>query len=333
MRLILCSDAGYVEHAAVLLHSVFAHHRGLAIEVHLVHPPALDRPLFERLARFVSAHGSSLHGHVVPQDWLDAIPDAPNYVKSVWLKVFAPALVPGSRALYLDLDMIVRDSLLPVWQAELGGAPLAAVQELIGEHSLLGLHAHVLQLGLTSAERYFNTGLMLFDLERCRAQGLAQKLRDYAADASMPRVLVDQDAYNHAIRGDWQALPLRYNASIPLFLYDRWDVSLPAGEIEQALADPAVVHFCSPDKPWKPGCFHPHLAEYRRCRRASGFGRDSDPRADPLTAAVQKLPLPARIAWYRLLNPWVGPRPRVSRKIARVRDRVASGLRRRFAPP
>ena len=181
--------------------------------------------------------------------------------------VLAPLYLLGqeSRAVYMDADTVVTEDLLPLWSTQLD-SPVGAV-----------LDAHIVWMaspsmwrpwkeeGLEPLTPYLNTGLMLMDLDRWRADKLTERTLFYLEKYELP--CVDQDALNLALRGKFDQLHPRYN-SMPyhhLKMLRYLDTVESDAVIGEAITQPAVIHYHRSffGKPWTFGCTHPGVALWR----------------------------------------------------------------------
>jgi lipopolysaccharide biosynthesis glycosyltransferase len=181
--------------------------------------------------------------------------------------VLAPLFLLGgeSRAIYMDADMVVTEDLSALWKMQLG-TPVGAV-----------LDAHIVWMaspsmwrpwkeeGLEPLTPYLNTGLMLMDLDRWRAERLTERTLDYLEKYELP--CVDQDALNLALRGEFDQLHPRYN-SMPyhhLKMLRYLDTVEADDVIGEAITKPTVIHYHRSffGKPWTFGCTHPGVALWR----------------------------------------------------------------------
>ena len=181
--------------------------------------------------------------------------------------VLAPLYLLGeeTRAIYMDADMVVTEDLSPLWEMQLA-TPVGAV-----------LDAHIVWMaspsmwrpwkeeGLEPLTPYLNTGLMLMDLDRWRADKLTERTLEYLEKYELP--CVDQDALNLALRGKFDQLHPRYN-SMPyhhLKMLRYLDAVESDAVIGKAITQPAVIHYHRSffGKPWTFGCTHPGVALWR----------------------------------------------------------------------
>jgi lipopolysaccharide biosynthesis glycosyltransferase len=169
------------------------------------------------------------------------------------------------RAIYMDADMVATEDLSSLWQLQLR-TPIGAV-----------LDAHIVWMaspsmwrpwkeeGLEPLTPYLNTGLMLIDLDRWRAEKLTERTLAYLEKYELP--CVDQDALNLSLRGGFDQLHPRYN-SMPyhhLKMLRYLDTVESDEVIGEAITDPAVIHYHRSffGKPWTFGCTHPGVALWR----------------------------------------------------------------------
>jgi lipopolysaccharide biosynthesis glycosyltransferase len=162
-------------------------------------------------------------------------------------RLLLPALLPDlSRAIYLDVDLLVCSDLAPLWAIDLQGHPLAAKpssspgtrwgRQML-DHAVAKLPPpearqarRWLRRSGPMAFRAFNAGVLVMDLARMRSDNAVGSTLAWVAHLAMN----DQDALNTYARGGYVALDVRWNAA------PRQDV----------IADAAIIHFVGPLKPW-----------------------------------------------------------------------------------
>ena len=153
--------------------------------------------------------------NVTDQKWI--LPTSPNwrtmYSYMVLLRVCYPALIPEEKVLQLDVDTIVCDSLEPVWNTDLSGKYIAAVDERLGSWKPFG-------------PKYYNMGVCLFNLEQIRKD---EVWLDWIRELNTEHYFYpEQDVINmYSLPDKVAELPTRYNECFCCGYTD----------------DPAVVHF------------------------------------------------------------------------------------------
>lgn len=169
-------------------------------------------------------------------------------------------LLPAARVLYLDVDLLVLCDLTPLADSELGSDPVGAITGgPIGDSLDAPLAAH---LGIGLMEPHFNAGVLLFDLDRWRAEGLRRQCWDFAGQHRARLVSHDQSLLNLVLRGRIRRLPARYNRVLPF-----WE--------KRAAAPGAVYHFLGNPKPFDGwvGRWHANHAAFDACLRQTAFIR------------------------------------------------------------
>lgn len=130
-------------------------------------------------------------------------PDGPNmksqFTYMAMMRVMTPLLIPEDRVIQLDVDTIVCDSLLPIWEMDLDGKWLAWCPEYFGQYKPFG-------------PTYYNFGVAVMNLKLMRENGLPEALAGFLNFGNFP--FIDQDVMNMVAAQEHSAdLPVRYNES------------------------------------------------------------------------------------------------------------------------
>lgn len=82
----------------------------------------------------------------------------------MYYRLLAPHLLPSSlpRVLYLDPDILVINPLTPLWETELQGNLFAAASHTTVNDLVNGIN----RIRLKTDQDYYNTGVLLMDLDR-----------------------------------------------------------------------------------------------------------------------------------------------------------------------
>jgi lipopolysaccharide biosynthesis glycosyltransferase len=145
--------------------------------------------------------------------------------------------------LYLDSDLLIRKSIRPIWDTDLGDNVIAGVQEIPIEPS------HCTRLGYPIKDGYINAGVILFDLDRYRQLNLDTKLIGNMIANPKRYYYNDQDAINEELHALTKQLPLTYNVTRERYQFKGHHKQTFPGQL-QLLRDPAIIHFTNYIKPW-----------------------------------------------------------------------------------
>ncbi|MFC1416687.1 glycosyltransferase family 8 protein [Streptacidiphilus cavernicola] len=179
----------------------------------------------------------------------------------------AHTLREESRVLYCDADVLFLASPEPLLRTGTGGLPVAAVRDPTnpryrGGQAMPGWE----QLGVDGDEEYFNSGVMLFDLEVCAREQLFERAYAFIHEHPDSLRFWDQDALNWAARHRWTPLERHWN-TFPLsalfqteWMFYTADDVVPRATLIAEEPRARILHYVSPAKPWKPG-FPPGWAD------------------------------------------------------------------------
>ncbi len=170
------------------------------------------------------------------------------------------------RIIYLDCDVVVLNSLKELWSTDLGNNIIAGA----GDYNS-GLNFIQKQIGCEETF-YINSGVILFDLEKCRNENVSDKFIEMADKLGSKATLFDQDVINATLKGKIKLLPLKWNLSTGYFK-GKYDTQFYTDEeIANAVKSPVVVHFTGKKKPWS---WHrsknPYWFEYYNALRGTSW--------------------------------------------------------------
>ena len=272
MHVAWAGDRAYVPHAAAALRSLTGHASGERIHAHFLHPSGTDTRCLEGLRSIAAGGPLTVELHAISPAQVTGLPGWGRIPPTMWYRILLPELLPGvERVLYLDCDVLVLTSISPLWALDLTDSYLAAVTNVPEQHML----GHARELGLAGPERYFNSGVLLMNLELMRRDGCAAALRECALDRSGHLLWPDQDALNLVLGERRHALHPRWNLMNSIRSFP-WSADLFApGAVAEAIRDPAIIHFEGPrqNKPWHVLCDHPYRDAYLAHRRQTPWPR------------------------------------------------------------
>ena len=176
---------------------------------------------------------------------------------AAYYRLFAPSIFKSyEKILYLDVDLIALADVAALYAVDLGEALLGAVRDYYAVKDLLAKphDPWTRQVNLKQPADYFNSGVLLLNLAKMRAENFEQTWFEYLQRVKSPR-LHDQDILNSCCEGRVKYLDAAWNCQmwnenllerfIPGDLPDEvW------AEYERSKENSGIIHYLSANKPW-----------------------------------------------------------------------------------
>lgn len=177
-----------------------------------------------------------------------------HFTIATYYRFFIPSVMKEfDKVLYLDSDLVVNKDIGKLFKIDLEDNYLAAVPSL-GPISLyyLGSFKKYFEevLRITDPNKYFNAGVILFNIKKFSDQTLDQ-LIDKLKEIKKP-ILLDQDIFNAVCDTKVKTLDQAWNLTVHI-LTDEKTKSLPqdlAQNLKNAISEPYILHYTSQNKPW-----------------------------------------------------------------------------------
>lgn len=259
-------DANYAPHAAAVIASVVAHAPSARFRFIILHTgvtPAMQG----RIA--ASAPGMRFVWIEVGADDMPAFEGREHFSRAILFRLGLEKLAPQDcrRVLYLDADITVLADVRELATVDLEGAPVAAAIDGYVDAKMFAE-----MWGLAPGPGYFNSGVLVIDLERVRAERLFTEAIRFFTRNDAKLTLADQDAVNWACWGRWKRVDVAWNAqrhmAIPSLIAE-----MPEDRRLNGRA-PKIIHFTGPEKPWTPGAYHPWAWLYWKSLERTAYARD-----------------------------------------------------------
>ncbi|MBV8062343.1 MAG: hypothetical protein JOY51_02060 [Nevskia sp.] len=293
------ADQRYAAYCAAMLHSLLEVHAGEPLTVHFLHGADFPADALEQLRGMVEGRRPAVfRSHRIGAERLAAVPLTAQFGPAMWYRLFLPELLPEQpRVLYLDVDTMVVDRLDELWRLPLEGRSVAAVESVVEP----AMRPHVAELGLPPGTGYFNSGVLLLNLERLRRTRALPRMVELARSRAGQWAWPDQHLLNLLFGVERVSLHPRWNCLNALYFWRRLAVEAygPAA-VAEALDRPAILHFEGPGmaKPWHYLCKHPARRRWRAHMRRTPFA--PPPLLGRNAWAVLVRPLPAAVIPYML---------------------------------
>lgn len=267
---IVCNiDSSYVEHCGVMLTSLLLKNKEERFKVHIINS-SLSEQDKQRLSVLSERFPVELAYYDVPHSFVESFPiqKKDHLSLATYLRIFMPELLPVEveKVLYLDVDLIVMDSIRELWDVDIADCAVAAVEE----RPPYDLNMPVV-LGYPVEYSYFNMGVLLINLKRWRAMNLTAQCKQFIAKNYDIIKYHDQDVLNALLYAERKFISIRWNM-MHFFFFLRPEIQPRRMEdLKYALHHPSIIHFTGSRKPWLHNCDSPYRAQYLRLASENGW--------------------------------------------------------------
>lgn len=250
INLLVTLDQHYLRHLTVMLSSLLRSNPGEDFDIYVAHSHLRDEH-FDLLRRFLDGDRLRLVSvRVAPEQILSA-PVSRRYPLEMYYRIFAAQYLPKEldRILYLDPDLVVLRPVRPLYETAFGDNLLIA-----SSHVGWSLQKfNELRLDLEEDAAYLNSGVMVMNLERLRAEQNVSEVLGYIEKYKRRLMLPDQDVLSGLYGDRALTVPsLIYNLSDRyLSLYNLRPKNLAAPlDLDWVRNNTVIVHYYGRNKPW-----------------------------------------------------------------------------------
>ncbi|MDE2385519.1 MAG: glycosyltransferase family 8 protein [Alphaproteobacteria bacterium] len=239
--IVVCCTPNWLAPAACTLKSCHDHGASAFADFYVISLglSALDRQQFQKFLDKNNFSATLVEGKL-PEYLVAKSPK--RYSAATYLRLTLNHILPPNynRVLYLDSDVLACAPLKSLFEQDLSGKCLGAVEDFQSFPNWRGGDAkHPKKIGLPSGARYFNAGMLLLDWQQTLQKNMLQKCIDLILEklvANQRFKFHDQDALNLVFAKDWQRLPQRYNV-----------ISVLSDYFQDGIV---IRHFTKDHKPW-----------------------------------------------------------------------------------
>lgn len=215
----------------------------------------------------------------------DKLPDNLNLDRgsiAAYARLFIGSMLPQNieKILYLDSDTLIRESLKELFGISLESFVIGGVRD-----SFSVFNKEV--FGIKKGGLMINSGVLLIDLTKWRKQRIEEKIYQLI-DKKKKVFQGDQGIINTIFHGEVKELPLKYDVMTYLYdfsyeemiCYRKPDNYFSKEDIKKNIENPAIVHFSSSFKSYRPWenatCTHPYFDEWNKLFSKSGGNRTNN---------------------------------------------------------
>lgn len=253
MNIALCTDEKFSYPCGVCVTSILENNKNEECNIYILTNHITENTL-SKFKELSLEYRQKIEIITIDHKLFDGLRVSAVFPKSIYYRFLLPELIKEDKVLYLDCDIIVTENIRALWDTDLTGYACAAVEDQSGDditiHNRIGQYTD-----------YFNSGVLLMNLEYWRSNKISRKLIDFIYENPETCLFPDQDAMNIILNGKVIFLDYKYNYQ-ELFYWDRNLLCLHKSKwgklkYNEAGIPPTIVHYSTSSKPWNKGCKHP----------------------------------------------------------------------------
>lgn len=251
MNLIFTFDEGYFGPFKVLLHSVFLNNPDEVIHLYFLHNGMNKEHLIE-LEDVVKGYPYHFHPINCKHFFAENSDITINryYTIEMYLWLFAPYVLPNhvDRALYIDPDIINLNPIERFYNIDFEDNLFVAMDYEVKTKIIQPINN--LRLGTRDAEYYFNTGVVLMNIEKLRKERNPEEIVAAVVKNKAVLILPDQDIFNYLYTDEVKSSNWEYFNCDPR-LYQIFKILKPETYNKKWVEEQVVfIHYSGKHKPW-----------------------------------------------------------------------------------
>lgn len=271
MNIVLCTDKNYVMPCGITMISILENNKSTPVTFHIIGMD-LDKESEEILTSVLAKYkGASISFYEIRQEFLESynfsLYGAKHMSIASYARLFLANLLPENidKVLYMDCDIIVNKDLSEFWNVDITNYSVAGVPDLYAMFS-----AKVIEkIGYKETFQYINAGIILINLKYWREQNLINTFIDFYNEKHDIITFYDQDIINGTLYDTKLLLPMKFNVIDFYYTLKPKDLHQYKSEVDEAIKDPVIIHYTSPEKPWLKICMHPLRKEFLKYKDLS----------------------------------------------------------------
>lgn len=268
LQIVLSSSNEFIEHCATTMASILYN----LSEDYMVHFYILSYDLSDKNKKKLKKLNKIKQCTIeYPQfdekllDIFDGIHLPQHVSKMTYARLLIPNILPKTdKVLFIDSDMVIRTDISQLYSLDIGDNFFAAVEDFNWKNISKRLW--------NCEEYYFNAGLLLIETKKLRENNYINLIRRQIALNKNKYTICDQDVINDTFRNKIYRLSITWNFYHGIFM-NRFKsyISDDMDEFKKINANPNIVHYVGPEKPWLPSVRHPFEQDYFFYNRLTPF--------------------------------------------------------------
>jgi len=187
---------------------------------------------FDANIEFVEIDTKIFHGFRASQQYFNAIKYA---------RLLGPNFIESKKTIYLDCDLVITGDLSELFDENLQGYTLGATLNLYFPYQEIFKQ----KFGLPEQGCYFNSGVLLIDVEQWRNNQLSEYILEFIESNKKRFHYNDQDALNAFFWNKYHQISVEWNVESRIF-----SIIYPKEIRSELIHAKKIIHYTGPKKPW-----------------------------------------------------------------------------------
>lgn len=244
-NIMICTDNNYLYQTSVLIKSLIINNNDKLFDIYIVGNDLENKELNNLINRFNGENSINQINYInVGVKNLNVFQVSGHISAAAYYRILALDMLPESvdRVLYLDCDIIVNGDIKNLYNIDFNDDLIAAAEDVKISKKFKDVYEN---LQLDNNERYFNSGVILFNVGELRKiDGFENQLMNIAMDKNIVLRFHDQDVLN------------KYFYKKTKFIDDKLYNQVVKGiknrkEADWVCSNSIIIHYADRRKPWK----------------------------------------------------------------------------------
>ncbi len=264
MNILVTLNSVYLKPLKVMLKSLFYNNPQDNFTIYLMHS-SISAPEIRDLEKYIYAHGHRLEVIFMEDEYFSDAPVLLHYTREMYYRLLAFKFLPPKleRILYLDPDILVLNPVRGLYATDLRDYLYAAAYH----DKITVKEINKIRLGSYTMEQYYNSGVLLMNLELQRQQTDERAIYNFVKKNRIKLIMPDQDILNALYAENIKSLDEKlYNYDARYYhLYKM--MSDGSCDMDYVIRHTVILHFCGKKKPWQKtysGKFHALYKHYEK---------------------------------------------------------------------
>ena len=231
MDIVFASNNSYAPHLGTAIFSLLYNNQNIKLNITIL-TADINKSSAKKLKKIGERYNTTVSIIYIDSSHFEGTRTRLHFTTEIYFRLLAPDFIKGSECIYLDSDLVVNGSIEELLNIDLQGNYLAAVRD--GDSSTNNYRNSV--LGLRPGAIYFNTGVLVINLDLWRKEDVASKVIKMNQEQKLE--FPDQDALNIICDGKYTQLDPAFNKQYHMHNYN-------------SSKAPVIYHFTGGMKPWK----------------------------------------------------------------------------------